>query len=490
MYASKWILSVIIVSGFISGTSIHAKVIADSRNTAKQLTTIGDALNAPDHHPIHVLYVHGIDEIGSGDSATFRNSICTKLNLCNVADWKNAGVEFPDKGEFAPGAQPPSLQYLGNPIWNNADEWAASAPFVVHWVVHLRNHPSVLVVDELNWWPLIMALKCRRIVAAEPRMAGPSKDLLQVCSEASRQNPDGLGHFYPWIAPDQAKQLAAIKPRGALVNRTLKGTLVDWGLADVVLVVGPLGGILRDGLRQLMSESAAFDPNGPASPADDARERYDWHTQWQRGNTPGYKIDQEFVGITHSLGSYLLFNTLSLLPAGVAERGLTDPESARNANEDRALEYIFERTSLLYFFANQLQMLEVTNLEYGSGTQTNAMQPVQSSAIPSAATAPIANFRALVHRWQVIQSGFEAGTHPNDESARKTIQVVAWSDPSDVLTWRVPRIGDVDVINLFVQNAPHWFWLLETPTKAHSGYACNKDVLHYMFRTTRPEKEH
>ena len=59
--------------------------------------------------------------------------------------------------------------------------------------------------------------------------------------------------------------------------------------------------------------------------------------------------------------------------------------------------------------------------------------------------------------------------------------MVAWSDPSDVITFRVPRIGDVDVVNLYVQNATRWFGLFESPTKAHGGYAKNKDVLRVMF---------
>ena len=55
---------------------------------------------------------------------------------------------------------------------------------------------------------------------------------------------------------------------------TLKVGLVDWGLSDVLLAAGPLGGILRDGMRQLMAKSAAFDPNAAAAmPKRRRRER-------------------------------------------------------------------------------------------------------------------------------------------------------------------------------------------------------------------------
>ena len=63
--------------------------------------------------------------------------------------------------------------------------------------------------------------------------------------------------------------------------------------------------------------------------------------------------------------------------------------------------------------------------------------------------------------------------------------MVAWSDPSDVITYRVPKIGDVEVVNLYVKNATRWFGLLESPRKAHADYAKNIDVLRVMFGETK-----
>ena len=129
----------------------RAKVVEDASGSLKTLTSIADALDSADRHPVHILYVHGIDQVGAGDSGKLRDSICTELKLCNVTDWKSAGVEFPDKGEFSSNVEPPTLAYLGSPVWNSPEEWHAAAPFVVHWVVHLRRHSAVLVVDEINW---------------------------------------------------------------------------------------------------------------------------------------------------------------------------------------------------------------------------------------------------------------------------------------------------------------------------------------------------
>jgi hypothetical protein len=477
----------LILLGIFGGSAAQAKVTAETQDALKALTSIGDALDSPDHHPVHILYVHGIAQVGAGDSALLRTSICTKLNLCSPGDWQNAGVEFADKGEFADGVQPPPLDYIGSPLWNSPDEWHASAPFVVHWVVHLRNHPSALILDEINWWPVVLSLKCRRIVAAEVRVSGPPRYLLQVCSQKSAQEPDGAGRFFPWIDADQAAKLLAVKPRGALVNRTLKDSLVDWGLSDVLLTTGPLGGILRDGIRQLMAKSAAFEPNlGATANPGAAQERYNWRAQLERAPV----LDQEFIGVTHSLGAYLLFNTLTTETADATDPQLAAAESQRVAAENSAMQYIFGRMSLIYLLANQLQMLEITNLEVAQADSTVAMKSRGLAPPPPPPTNPAANFRSLVDHWQELQADFQSALHPNDEAARQKLQVVAWNDPSDVLTWRVPRIGNVDVVNLYVQNARHWFWLVESPSAAHADYAENKAILHVMFDDTKPAAAH
>ncbi|MFZ0340160.1 MAG: hypothetical protein WAL45_19170 [Terracidiphilus sp.] len=465
----------------------RAKVIEDTNGSLATLASIGDALDAPDHHPVHIIYVHGINQIGAGDSSLLRESICTQLKLCDVADWKNAGVEFPNRGAFADGVNPPDLSYLGSPVWKSANEWHAAAPFVVHWVVHLRGHSSVLVVDEINWWPLVLSLKCRRVLAPESYLAGPYRDLLEFCSNPKAQNPDGTLRYFPWITPENAAQLETIKPQGVWLNRNLKVNLVDWGLADVLLATGPLDGVLREGIRQLMAKSAAFDPNQAAATpnAGEANEHYNWKAQLDSGKT----MDQEFVGVTHSLGAYLFFNALNPDAGAASAPEPSQPQATTTDDKDAALRYILERTSLVYFFANQIEPLEIANLEVTPGPSAPALQERGLEA-PPAPTAPAENFRALVTRWKQMQTDFQTTLHPDDAAAREKVQVVAWSDPSDVITFRVPKIGDVDVVNLYVQNAHRWFGLFESPSKAHSDYAKNKDVLRVMFESSKPATAH
>jgi len=475
---------VFILFGISWGIRAQAKTVADPDDALNSLASIGDSLNAPDHHPVHILYVPGIGQVSAGGSALLRNSICTRLRLCAASDWKNAGVEFADKGEFSPDVQPPTLEYLGAPVWRNEQEWQAAAPFVVHWVVHLRNHPSPLVLDEINWWPLMLSIKCRHLVAPEAKLAGPSRDLLAVCSQPAGQSLNGSGRSYPWLSADEAQKLGAIPPHAVLLNRTLKQSLIDWELADVLMAVGQMSGILRDGVRQLMAKSAAFDPFAAASPAANAAsEKYDWRSQLNSDKT----LDQEFVGVGHSLGSYLLFNALSV--EDFSDAAASQSDQVRLTAERDAVRYIFERTTLVYCLANQFAMLEVTNLENppqnAGGFTSRGLAPP-----PAISTASAANLRSLVNRWQDLQTGFQTAIHAENQGERRKVQLVAFSDPSDVLTWRVPRIGNVGVVNIYVQDAPHWFWLFEAPGAAHSDYAENKAVLRVMFANARPVATH
>ena len=60
-------------------------------------------------------------------------------------------------------------------------------------------------------------------------------------------------------------------------------------------------------------------------------------------------------------------------------------------------------------------------------------------------------------------------------------QVVAWSDSSDLLSWYVPDIQGVNVVNLYAKNAFRWFGLIEGPLAAHDKYASNKAVIRALF---------
>lgn len=485
------------------GIAAYAKVTEDVPGSLKGIQTIGDALKASDQRPVHILYIHGINALGSDDSRVFRESICTREHLCE-SEWQNAGTEYPDQGEFALDAPAPTLQYLGVPIWTNdnqAEQWRASAPFVTHYVVRLRGHKAILVVDEINWWPLVVKLKCQRIVPGDAYLAGPNKSTLGFCSlptkcaldrtesgpQPPKCDPNNPRRFtdYQWITEQDASDLAHLPNRAVLINRELKTGLEDWGFSDVLLGVGPLRPIIEEGIRQLIAKSAAFDPRASADTTSvhKGRKAYNWQEHLENGKSD----DQVFVAVTHSMGSFLLLDTLDL---DTANRTRMAPEAntpQQNSTEDQALRYVAERTSLIYFFANQVPILELANLKTDSGAAPAASGPPPAvsgpdiAAAPGAALASAPSETALISQWAQVHAAFEQRLHPNDAGAQTKMQIVAFSDPSDLLTWRVPKLRDVDVVNVYVQNAFHWFWLFESPTGAHDNYASNRNVMRVMF---------
>lgn len=178
--------------------------------------------------------------------------------------------------------------------------------------------------------------------------------------------------------------------------------------------------LLLEGLQQVIQLAVAL----PADPSLDASE------------------PQEFVIVTHSLGSYLIFAALD-----------SPPRSSGATPYD--LNYVLEHTSHVYFFANQLRLLEMANLDLARPNLTQHL----------AAWVNARNRR-------IASTGAEA-----EPPAR----IVAWNDPSDLLTWEVPQMCGVVVENHIVKNSFSWFGLIESPTKAHDYYGLNRRVMHEML---------
>jgi hypothetical protein len=125
---------------------------------------------------------------------------------------------------------------------------------------------------------------------------------------------------------------------------------------------------------------------------------------------------------------------------------------AANAKEDAAAEYILERTSLVYFFANQVPLLELASM--------GGPKPAETAQAPGALSAQL-------KKWRTLRQA-------------KPAQVIAWSDPSDLLSWYVPPIEGLVIDNLYVRNS-WWHWLFANPSSAHDNYDKNKTVLKIML---------
>jgi hypothetical protein len=412
--------------------------------------SLGDSVRAGNTQ-LHILYVHGIGADGPTDynSQALRKSICRLLRDCTTPQGEMMGTEYADESVFTLNAPPPKMSYMGEPVWKvdtpdekggsgRSEEWNASAPYVDHWKLQRTHGAQPIYVDEINWWPLVFALKCGQIVASDAALIGPNKSYLRLCSQ-SIPDPHTPGRFrlYPWIPAAEAQRLAQLPARGALVNRGLKDNLLDWGFSDAVLAVGRMQPLLLNGIRQLVLKSVNVSPDG------------------SRGGVVGPQPNQEFVIVSHSLGSYLIFAALDLAP---------DDTNAPEPKEwKKHFETILGQTSSVYFFANQLRLLELADLDPNG-----------------AMISHLATWGRLRHSYLQSQSALQG-------QGLGAPTITAWNDPSDLLTWEVPAprtsSGDNAVVvnNCSVKNASHWFWLFAGPTSAHDNYSVNKQVIGVML---------
>jgi hypothetical protein len=380
-------------------------------------------------HPPHIFYVHGIGSDGPGDydSWLLRHSICRVLRDCTTRAGTTIGKwDYADDSEFKVDAPRPTFTYFGEPVWKTREEWRAAAPYVVHFKLERKEKdgrtPPTIYVDELNWFPLTLSLKCRQIVQADAHLVGPpSKDIMRACSSLIKSDVPNRFVSYDWIPMDQAPGLRALPSHGAHLNRGLKNGLMDWGFSDAVLSQGPLRTYILDGIRQLISKSA------PAG---------------------GGSANEEYAIVTHSLGSYLIFAALD------------SQDGAGNDDFNRVLTH----TGLIYFFANQLRLLELANLDNSVGTK----------------------LAEHLERWGDLRCKY-LRTQAGAPSQCTQPRIVALNDASDLLTWTVPdNFRNVTVKNYTVKNATRWLWLIESPTGAHDNYAKKTAAIKNLLEIKTP----
>jgi hypothetical protein len=426
----------------LHSTSVRAQKTANQ--AAQPSGSLADSLNRANNTQLHIFYVHGMAAPGPNysDSEDLRKSICKYLKDCQSLAGEFDSREYADRYVFVPDSSAPLLFYLGQQIWKSreggspSEGWNAAAPFVDHYKLTRHAAAQTIYVDEINWWPLVFAAKCRQIVAQDAALVGPGEKYIKACSTLieDEKHPKRFVS-YPWIEPSEAQKLNALPAKSARINRSVKNYVLDWGFTDAVLSLGQTRAYLVEGIHQLIEKSVDVDAQGV------------------RGDAVVPASNQEFVIVSHSLGSYLIFSALDL-PAD--DSGSLPPWKQK-------LQTVLGHTSIVYFLANQLRLLELANLE-------NAVGP---------------NIVQHLNTWGRLRAQYQASSAvPIRGDARP--QLIAWSDPSDLLSWSVPDIATVQVKNLYVKNATHWFWLIENPASAHGNYDRNARVVKEMLAPTEP----
>lgn len=355
--------------------------------------------------PVHISYVHGMRAEGPGASAAFRAELLRRFG----------GSAAPRARRFIDlGARPRTASVGGTLIWPGDEAWAASRPFVDRYQLNLRGG-AIVIVDEVNWWPLLFPIKCRFLVLPEHDLSGNEPAHLRLC--AGRGPAGEAGLFHPWLSAQELDEALDTDPRsdgGARVNSTIKRQIFNWGLADAVIALGPM----RNYLNRTMQRAFALAAEGTVA-----------------------STSQDHVLITESLGSFVVLDALS------AERP--------------AVGSYLAGSRIIYFFANQFALLElarIANLPDGGPEPATGPEP-----------SPLQQLQTLA------RTGTPGPRH---------LQIIALSDPSDMLTYRVPPIEGATVVNIYVRNVPRGpLNLLADPIRAHTGHVRTPGVWDVLLRS-------
>jgi hypothetical protein len=333
--------ALLLLAIFCGPMFLRTKAAAENQSAT---VSLADSINrAHQGTQFHIFYVHGIGinppKVGAQDfesSQEFRSSFCKISKQCKTDQWEREKRDYASAHRFAINSSAPYLSYLGKNLWTD-EEWHAAAPFVDHYTIALKDG-SVIYVDEMNWWPLILGPKCRKIVEPESQFIGPDAKHLDICAVETKPDlvPGNAGRFtsYRWLKGDE--QLKQLPAKGAKFNRDLKSGVLDWGFADALMAVGPMRSLFLEGIRELILASVRVSADGARG----------------EGVTPA--PNQEFAVVSHSLGSYLMFSALD---------SQDDLTAANQQPWKPAFETVLGQTSHAYFLANQVRLLELANLD-------------------------------------------------------------------------------------------------------------------------------
>lgn len=240
------------------------------------------------------------------------------------------------------------------------------------------------------------------------------------------------------------------RSRRASLNQTARSFSNDT-LPDALAFTGNKGGPIRAAVGQALCWATS---RSWSELPDEAT-----GTACRRDEDYGGRINvDDFVIITHSLGSRVALDTLQ-----EAARQYNDPIYAHNPHVQRMTERLRDKEIYLFMLSNQLPLLEV-----GQDPQEITGQRTAFCA----ANAPRADERFL-----------------------KTLHLVAFSDPNDILSYPVPhawadRYLDsrlcLRITNVTLNVAPvrSLFGLgeLANPLIAHKGYAGDERVRGLLAR--------
>ena len=223
----------------------------------------------------------------------------------------------------------------------------------------------------------------------------------------------------------------------ATLNRELKRGLINDCLVDVVVLGGPNGNGVRDAMNETVCEALGGGLDGTKCEVSE-------------GDSPA-----ALAFVTESLASKLVFDAI-LRTWNAAQANPDKAAIGRLANSLAAVR-------MMYMLANQVPLLDVAG---GA-----ALEAVLPGATPARAHTSTSDVFGLLSRARRLSP-----------PATAPLTVVAFSDPNDLLSYRIvpqhlaEHFKEFRVINVLVSNDSTYFGYMERPDMAHCGYPWNPHV--------------
>jgi len=379
------------------------EVLAKTRNL---LEALADAHKRG--KPLHILFVHGIRATGDGYSGDFADRLTAaiggtkgmpkRVDLPPLPWPRNASMAG------APPGEPPAERTV---IWPDRASWNRSQPFVMR--TKIASDRGDVTIDEVNYWPLLFPLKCRFLLVPEHDLSGNDRTNLEHCRERG------------WLSQVPLDRLLNSKPQskgGARLNAIGKQQILNWGLSDAVIALGPMRRYLNDAIEKACELAMA---DGP---------------------------DDEYVIFAESLGSFVVLDAFA-------------------ANQ-QSVKDVVNRTNDLYLLANQFALLELARIDgIPTDSQRGASLLGDAAGQPADPPSPL----AVLGAW-----GRSATPNLLGKPAGQPRQIIAFSDPSDLLTYRLPALEGVKVVNVYDRQGFDFLGLFADPLKAHTGHVDNPAV--------------
>lgn len=381
------------------------------------------ALTDSPMHPVRVLVVHGMIQNEPDYSQKFQQSLSEKLGLVlgtrSSVDHLNRGYKLAVFSGPQPFEPPIKRSEIRKTTWVDSENPTRER----------------LVFYELLWAPLRDDLKKEFLSCFE------SRSLTEGCNPltASKRNGDTR----------------------ALVNGYLKDDILVNGFADAMVVLSPLGDVLRDDVSLAMCVIAADVLTGNGFPVrPPSGQRCDLLTvapdreAWQRADTALQQT--KFISVTHSLGSFLVLDTQQRYAASKSTFDISN-EMTDEIRRDLFLFWMTDQ-STVFMMANQIGLLQLARL--------------------TAACNPDAGRNTCPNRFlSTIEEKFKEDAH----SQLRTF--VAFNDVNDLLGFELqPYLSEMSVfgplINVSVRNPAFSIpWIFKSPKGAHTHHFENPAII-------------